>query len=219
MDRGNKFLAEFKTLIKDDYNITLKPITAQNPHANAILERVHQTIGNIIRTMKVQEMVLDDDNPWDGILASTLFALRVTVHTTTSFTPTQLDFGQDAVLNTRQFDKIPWDERFFVIFVSYGEGRSTKELLPPIESPIISSLYSDINKEETKGLTIYRWKFLGQTGIFYSCLAATDKTTKLKLRITLSLERMDISQRWEGVLTTPRYFGRRFRLRNIREFI
>jgi len=54
LDRGNEFLAEFKTLIKDDYGITMKPITAQNPQANSILEHVHQTIGNIIRTMKVQ---------------------------------------------------------------------------------------------------------------------------------------------------------------------
>ena len=100
-DRGNEFLAEFKTLIDKDYGITKRPITARNPQANAILERVHQTIGNIIRTMKVHEMTLDDENPWDGILASTMFALRATVHTTTKFTPTQLVFGRDAILNTR----------------------------------------------------------------------------------------------------------------------
>ena len=46
-------------------------------------------------------MVLDDENPWDGILASTMFALRVTVHTATQYTPEQLVFGQDSILNTR----------------------------------------------------------------------------------------------------------------------
>ena len=51
--------------------------------------------------MKVQEMNLDDENPWDGILAPTMFALRTNVHTTTRFTPTQLVFGRDAILNTR----------------------------------------------------------------------------------------------------------------------
>ena len=75
LDRGNEFLAEFKTLIEGDYGIPIKPITTRNPKANAILERVHQTIGNIIHTFKVNEMVLDDDNPWDGILAATMFAL------------------------------------------------------------------------------------------------------------------------------------------------
>ena len=42
-------------------------------------------------------MVLDDESPWDRILASTMFAL---VHTTTQHTPAQLVFGQDSVLNT-----------------------------------------------------------------------------------------------------------------------
>ena len=83
MDRGNEFLAEFREMIINDYGIMVKPITSRNPQANAILERVHQTIGNILHTFKVQNMVLDDENPWDGILASTMFALKAMVHTTT----------------------------------------------------------------------------------------------------------------------------------------
>ena len=56
------------------YNIAVKPITfSRNPQANSTLERVHQTKGNIIRTFEVKDMVLDDENPWDGILASTMF--------------------------------------------------------------------------------------------------------------------------------------------------
>ena len=47
-------------------------------------------------------MVLDDENHWDGVLSATMFALRATVHTTTHFTPTQLVFGRDAILNTRR---------------------------------------------------------------------------------------------------------------------
>ena len=45
-------------------------------------------------------MVLDDENPWDGILASTMFPLHATVHTTTQHTPAQLVFGRDSILNT-----------------------------------------------------------------------------------------------------------------------
>ena len=81
VDCGNEFLAEFKTMIQANYGITVKPITSRNPQANSILERVHQTIGNIIRTLLVQGMELDDKNPWDGILSSNMFALRATVHT------------------------------------------------------------------------------------------------------------------------------------------
>ena len=83
VDRGNKFSAEFKSMIQADYGITVKPITSRNTQANSMLERFHQTIGNIIRTFKVQDIVLNDENPWDRIVASTMFALRATVHTTT----------------------------------------------------------------------------------------------------------------------------------------
>ena len=87
MDRGNEVLAEFREMRINDYGITVKPITSRNPQANAILERVHQTIGDILRTFNVQNMILDDENPWDGILAFTMFTLRATVHTSTQHTP------------------------------------------------------------------------------------------------------------------------------------
>ena len=46
-------------------------------------------------------MVLDDNKPWDGILAATMFALRATVHTTSQYTPAQLVFGRDSILNVK----------------------------------------------------------------------------------------------------------------------
>ena len=46
-------------------------------------------------------MVRYDEKPWDGMLASTMFALRATVYTRTQYTPAQLVFGQDSILNTR----------------------------------------------------------------------------------------------------------------------
>ena len=93
-------------MIINDYGIMVKPITSRNPQANAILERVHQTIGNILHTFKVQTMVLEDKNPWDGILASIMFALRAAIHTTTQYTPVQLIFGRDSIINQRH--KVDW---------------------------------------------------------------------------------------------------------------
>ena len=43
-------------------------------------------------------MDLDDKNPWDGILASTMFSLRTTVHTATQHTPAQLVFNRESIL-------------------------------------------------------------------------------------------------------------------------
>ena len=96
-DRGSEFMAEFAKMVKEDYGVTKRPITARNPQANAIIERIHQTIGNILRTFDIEEV--DKDDPWSGILAATMFAVRATYHTTTQATPMQLVFQRDAILN------------------------------------------------------------------------------------------------------------------------
>ena len=98
-DRGSEFMAEFAEMVTEDYGLKRKPITKRNPQANAILERIHQTLGNIIRTS--DKTNLDEENPWQGILSAAMFALRSTYHTTTQATPAQLVFGRDAILNTQ----------------------------------------------------------------------------------------------------------------------
>jgi transposase InsO family protein len=98
-DRGSEFMAEFAEMITNDYGIVRKGSTVRNPQSNAIIERVHQTIGNILRTFP-REM-LNGKDPWSGILAATMFAVRATYHTTMQATPTQLVFGRDAILNTK----------------------------------------------------------------------------------------------------------------------
>ena len=76
-----------------------KPITTRNPQSNAMIERIHQTIGNIIRTFDVSNIVNND--PWSGILAATMFAVRKTYHTKLQAYPMQLVFGRDAILNIK----------------------------------------------------------------------------------------------------------------------
>ena len=99
-DRGNDFLGkEFQELIKKEYGVKGKPITVRNPQANAIVERVHQTIGNMVRTFELEKFYLDEDDPWKGILSATAFAVRATIHTTLQKTQTQLIFGRDMILN------------------------------------------------------------------------------------------------------------------------
>ena len=71
----------------------------RKPQSNAIIERIHQTIGNIIRTFDVSNIVNNDS--WSGILAATMFAFRATYHTTLQAYPMQLVFGQDAILNIK----------------------------------------------------------------------------------------------------------------------
>ena len=94
-------MAEFITMVSNDYGIKKRPVTTRNPQGNSILERIHSTVGNMVRTLHFSETPLDEDHPWDGILASVMFATRATIHTTLQATPSQLVFGRDAILNTR----------------------------------------------------------------------------------------------------------------------
>ena len=102
LDRGSEFIGqEFKDMIKNDYGIKRKPITVRNPQANAIVERVHQVLGNMVRTFELEDHYLDAKDPWKGIISAVSFAIRSTIHTTTQKTPAQLVFGRDMILNVQ----------------------------------------------------------------------------------------------------------------------
>ena len=94
-------MAEFAKMVRNDYGIKTKPITTRNPQANSIIERIHQTIGNMIRTFRMHDSEIDETDPWSRILAATMFATRATLHTTLQATPSQLVFGRDAILNVK----------------------------------------------------------------------------------------------------------------------
>ena len=100
-DQGTEFMGDFARMVEKDYGIKRRGATVRNPQANSIIERAHQTIGNIVRTFELHSEELTQDNPWDGILAAVMFAMRATYHTTLQATPTQLVFGRDAILNTK----------------------------------------------------------------------------------------------------------------------
>ena len=100
MDRGKEFAAEVRDTLKNEYGIALKVITTRNPQANSIIERIHQVVGNMIRTRDIRgKDDIDPDFPWQGTLSAVRQAVRSLVHTTTRATPTQLVFGRDALLN------------------------------------------------------------------------------------------------------------------------
>eukprot|EP00957_Ditylum_brightwellii_P158438 12059133-Ditylum_brightwellii.AAC.1 len=50
LDRGTKLTAKFTEMIQRDYGVTKRLITARNPQANGIVERIHQTLGNMHHT-------------------------------------------------------------------------------------------------------------------------------------------------------------------------
>ena len=96
-DCGTKFMAEIAKMRQNQYDLKRKPIRTRSPQSNAIIEQIHQTIGNIISTFDVSNIVKND--PWSGILAATKFSVCATYLTTLQAYTMQLVFGRDAILN------------------------------------------------------------------------------------------------------------------------
>jgi hypothetical protein len=94
-DGGPEFKAEFKKLVEEEYQIKARPSSVRNPQSNAIIERVHGTIGNMMRTIDMSNISKTDDEPFAG------WAVRSTYHTTLKATPGQLVFGRDMIFNIK----------------------------------------------------------------------------------------------------------------------
>ena len=84
-------MAEFSKMGQNNYDLKRKNITTRNPHSNAIIKLIHQNIGNIIQTFDVSN--IHNNNPWSVILATTMFVVRETYHTTLQASTMQLVFG------------------------------------------------------------------------------------------------------------------------------
>ena len=72
---------EFKQMC-ENYGIKAKPTTSHNPQANAIIERVHKVVSNMLRSFDLEQENLEEDNPFEYFLQSTAWAIRSTYHTT-----------------------------------------------------------------------------------------------------------------------------------------
>jgi Integrase zinc binding domain len=107
MDNGREFYAEVEQSLKNDYGITRRVITTQNPQANSILERAHKTLHDMLSTQHIGEGT-DSRDRWDGILSAVGFAMKATVHSTMKATPMQLVFGRDAIHNVRFIADWQW---------------------------------------------------------------------------------------------------------------
>jgi len=73
------------------------PITAKNPRANAIVERMHRVLGDMLRVQLVKYHEKDD--PIKDLTSAAAYAMRATVRVT-KCTPSQLVFAKDVILRT-----------------------------------------------------------------------------------------------------------------------
>ena len=68
-------MSDFANMIAGDYGITKKTIIIKNLQANSIIERIHQTLGNIIQMFELHNNTDVTQETWKGILSAAMFAL------------------------------------------------------------------------------------------------------------------------------------------------
>jgi len=74
------------------------PITTKNPRTNAIVERIHRVLGDMLRVQLVK--CHEKDGPIKDLTSAAAYAMRATVHGVTKCTPSQLVFANDMILRT-----------------------------------------------------------------------------------------------------------------------
>lgn len=96
-DAGTEFKAEFlQCLIRN--GIKPSPITVKNPQANAICERLHSTVGDILRTLLREQPPQNVAQAYeliDAALASAQYAVRVAVNRALGHSPGAIVFHRD----------------------------------------------------------------------------------------------------------------------------
>jgi hypothetical protein len=87
----------FEELV-NNYGIKKNNSTSFNPQSNGIIERVHLTLNDSLRTAEIDGREIDEKDPWGPFLSSAAYAIHSAFHTTLKATPGQLVFGRDMVL-------------------------------------------------------------------------------------------------------------------------
>ena len=103
-DLGGEFDNEYFSAVCTLWHIKPTPITAKNPRANAIVERMHSTLGDMLRVQLASKHPKED--PVEDLTSAAAYALRATVHGVTKYTPAQLVYNKDMILRTNMEAKV-----------------------------------------------------------------------------------------------------------------
>ena len=74
---------------------------------NAVLEQIHQVIGNLVQTCNITQSFVDEYEPQLGILAESEFSILSTTNRIKGYSPGQFIFGLDLILQIKH--TVDWE--------------------------------------------------------------------------------------------------------------
>ncbi len=97
-DNGSEFKLHFEDLC-ESYGLKRKPTSIKNPQANAILERLHDVLMNMIRTSELDMADSVAPSDIDAVLMDAAWAIRSTYHKVLQASPGAAIFGWDMMFD------------------------------------------------------------------------------------------------------------------------
>ena len=101
-DQGPEFGSEFSKMCEKN-GVVHRPTTSHNPQGNSLIERIHQTIGQVLRVVvksKNPHLVEEGQRAIDETLATAMHACRCAMSSTLcNSTPGSVAFGRDMLLD------------------------------------------------------------------------------------------------------------------------
>jgi hypothetical protein len=101
-DKGGKFIGQNFQWVLEIFSNKDVCSSSNNPQSNAICERMHQIVNNVLRTLvhtNPPHNMTQARDIIDDALATAMHAMQTTIATTLGSTPGALAFAQDMVLN------------------------------------------------------------------------------------------------------------------------
>ena len=98
-DAGGEFDCQSFHTMCVYWHIKPEPITVKNPRANAIVERMHKVLADMLRVQLTTRHPKED--PIRDLTSAAAYGIRATVHGVTKYTPSNLVYGRDMILRTR----------------------------------------------------------------------------------------------------------------------
>ena len=101
-DQGGEFVGWHFQHLLNQHGILDRPITSKNPQANAICERMHQTVGNTLRalqTLNPPAGIHDANHLIDTALANCMYATRTAISGALGVSPGAMVFHRDMILD------------------------------------------------------------------------------------------------------------------------
>ena len=114
--------------------------------SNAVLEWIHQVIGNLVQTCNIIQYCIDKYDPWSRISAAAEFEIISTTDRIKVYGPGQLIFGRDMILPIK--NTVDWElmrQQNQTQINKYYIRKIETELTIPIELEIKSFLLITLN--------------------------------------------------------------------------